>query len=243
MQQHEGRDIENPSAAAPRISGAIPSGSLAAALAGSFRALLETLARAEGGSGLAPFLDEWPTAPQIREVAPSRELPVLRYLPTVLAACVDDDAAAAFAPALAACARVLCATAAAARAFCWRQTYTARDVGGEFLANYAWTEILGSRGPIAAPRVASGLLLLGPRTTYPRHRHVAEEIYVPLSGTADWQQGDHTWRSRRPATLIHHRSEEIHAMRTAAEPLLALYVWRATDAAGADLGSSARLES
>jgi len=243
MQQHEGRDIEKPSLAAPRVACAVAPGSLAATLAGAFRALLDILASAEGGSGLAPFLDEWPKALQMREVAPSGELPVLRCLPAVLTARIDDIAPGACSPALAACARVLTAAAAAAQTLCWRQTYTAREVCGALLANYAWTEILGCSGPIAAPRIASGLLLLGPQTLYPRHSHLAEEIYVPLSGTAEWQRGDHTWRARRPATLIYHRSEEMHAMRTAAEPLLALYVWRATDAAGADLGSSARLET
>jgi hypothetical protein len=142
----------------------------------------------------------------------------------------------------AACAPVLEAIAAAAPTLAWRQTYTERDVGSDFLANYAWTEILGSSGPVDAQRIAAGLLLLGPETLYPRHRHRAEEIYLPLSGTAEWQQGDRIWRERRPGALIHHRSEESHAMRTAANPLLAVYVWRANDAAGTDLGSSARLE-
>ncbi len=84
--------------------------------------------------------------------------------------------------------------------------------------------------------LACGFLLLGPRTFYPRHRHEAEEIYLPLSGTAEWQQGDAIWREHPPGTIIHHSSEEPHAMRTHAQPLLALYLWRS-----ANLKQKARL--
>jgi hypothetical protein len=80
-------------------------------------------------------------------------------------------------------------------------------------------------------------LLLGPATHYPRHRHEAEEIYMPLAGTAAWQQGDGDWRDQLPGTVIHHQPFEPHAMRTHAEPLLALYLWR-----GAGLAQKARLD-
>ena len=73
--------------------------------------------------------------------------------------------------------------------------------------------------------------MLGPATHYPRHRHEAEEIYLPLSGTAAWQQGDARWRDRPPGTLIHHAGNEPHAMRTGAGPLLALYLWRSANLA------------
>jgi|SRR5450631_1798467 len=107
----------------------------------------------------------------------------------------------------------------------WRQTYAVADVGDEFLRNYGYAEIVGTKS-IASRRIACGFLVLGPSTLYPRHRHEAEEIYVPLRGTARWQQSDAVWRERRPGTVIHHRSDEPHSMHTGAEPLLALYVWR-----------------
>jgi hypothetical protein len=80
--------------------------------------------------------------------------------------------------------------------------------------------------------------MLGPATHYPRHRHEAEEWYLPLSGTAAWQQGDADWRDRPPGTLIHHAGNEPHAMRTGAGPLLALYLWRS-----ANLAQKARLDA
>jgi hypothetical protein len=111
----------------------------------------------------------------------------------------------------------------------WRQSYKVPDVDAEFLQNYGWTEIVGLRGEVASTRIACGFLLLGPETHYPRHQHEAEEIYVPLVGTASWQQGDGVWRARRPGIVIHHVSHEPHAMRTDKQPLLALYLWRSAN--------------
>jgi hypothetical protein len=101
-----------------------------------------------------------------------------------------------------------------------------RDLDSTFLDNYGWSEILGGSGPLASERIACGFLLLGPATHYPRHRHEAEEIYLPLSGTAAWQQGDAVWREHAPGTLIHHAGNEPHSMHTGAAALLALYLWR-----------------
>ena len=132
---------------------------------------------------------------------------------------------------------LVAAVCQAARSLSWRQTYAAKDIDRVFLDNYAWSEILGANGPLASERLACGFLLLGPSTLYPRHRHEAEEIYLPLSGTASWQQGDAPWRERSPGTPIHHASNEPHAMRTDARPLLALYLWRS-----ANLAQKARLD-
>jgi hypothetical protein len=163
---------------------------------------------------LAPFLADWPEAQAAtREVARS-SLPVLRWLPAIAA---DERG---FATSLIA---DLCRVAWSLE---WRQTYASHEIGSDFLQNYGWTELMGQRAPIEASLVACGFLLLGPSTHYPRHGHEAEEVYVPLSGTARWQQRDAVWREKPPGTLIHHGRNEPHAMHTGAEPLLALYLWR-----------------
>jgi hypothetical protein len=133
--------------------------------------------------------------------------------------------------------KALCGSAAS---LAWRQTYSVAEVGAHFLRNYGWAEILSPRArPTATPQISCGVLVLGPDTFYPPHRHEAEEIYLPLAGTAEWRQGDDdaSWRRRSPGTLIHHSSEEPHAMRTGDEPLLAMYLWRS-----ADLRQGARLD-
>lgn len=161
---------------------------------------------------LTPCLRAWPADASDR-IVEARPLPVLRWLDRLATELPEG------------CGRVVAALRKAAAALAWRQTYTAEDLGREFLDNYAWTELIGASGPVPCSTLACGLLLLGPATLYPRHRHVAEEIYVPLSGTASWQQGDGVWRARAPGTLIHHASNEPHAMRVGAEPLLAVYLW------------------
>jgi hypothetical protein len=168
---------------------------------------------------LAPFLADWTAeTPPLEAGTGGPALPVLAWLPRCAAdpRCLD--------PALVA---ELCA---AAPRLAWRQSYEPREVGAAFLQNYGWTEFLG-----VPARIACGVLLLGPATLYPPHSHPAEEVYVPLSGTAEWLQGDGVWRPQPPGSLIHHRSQETHAMRANDEPLLALYLWRGADMSAARL--------
>jgi hypothetical protein len=188
-------------------------------------ALIKELLQALREPALGDFLAEWPHTAEPRAVT-AFPLPVLRWLPQIAG---DSEA---FAVDLVA---VVCR---AAPSLAWRQTYTAKDLDRAFLDNYGWSEIVGLSGPFASERIACGFLLLGPSTHYPRHRHEAEEIYVPLRGTAAWQQGDSVWRDRPPGTAIRHASNEPHAMRTGQSPLLALYLWRSEN-----LAQKARLDS
>jgi len=186
---------------------------------------------------LARFLAGWPSASQLPGRPPEHRpkpfarapsstapaLPVLRWLPRIAADGASFDGAFV---------RALCRAAAS---LVWRQSYARDEVDAAFLQNYGWTELLPAAAmPRPAARrtsaqISCGVVVLGPGTLYPHHRHEAEEIYVPLSGTAAWQQGDAIWREHAPGTLIHHSSEEPHAMRTGEEPLLALYLWRSFD--------------
>lgn len=108
----------------------------------------------------------------------------------------------------------------------WGQTYSEADFGATFMENYGWLEVFGTRGHFVNDEVAGGLLILGPDTLYPDHHHVAEEIYVPLTGGTEWRMGAGGFRTREAGEVIHHASDVSHAMRTAKEPLLALYIWR-----------------
>lgn len=163
---------------------------------------------------LAPFLADWPETTQATRQVCRSSLPVLRWICTI----AEDDRG--FAVSLIA---NLCR---AAWSLEWRQTYASNEIGAAFLQNYGWAEVMGQRASNDASGVACGFLLLGPSTLYPRHGHEAEEIYIPLSGTVHWQQGDAVWREKPPGTLVHHDRNESHAMRTGAEPMLALYLWR-----------------
>jgi quercetin dioxygenase-like cupin family protein len=194
------------------------------------RAVLDRLS----APALARFLADWPADSELRQnfatplappgAASAPILPVLRWLPHIAADEASFDATFV---------TLLCRTAPS---LVWRQSYTRDEVDQAFLQNYGWSELLRPAEKRTSAQISCGVVVLGPRTLYPHHRHEAEEIYVPLSGTAAWQQGDALWREHPPGTLIHHLSEEPHAMRTGERPLLALYLWR-----GIDLTQKARL--
>jgi hypothetical protein len=176
---------------------------------------------------LARFLGDWPVSPVQVQVplqpclptpgSAGPPLPVLRWLPHM--AMDAERFGADFVQAL----------CGAAGSLDWRQTYTIAQVGERFLQNYGYAELLSPSAVTGVAQISCGVLVLGPHTFYPPHRHEAEEIYLPLAGTAEWQQGDAGWRRRSPGTLIHHSSEEPHAMRTGEHPLLAMYLWRSED--------------
>ncbi|MBZ9845505.1 dimethylsulfonioproprionate lyase family protein [Mesorhizobium sp. CA5] len=108
----------------------------------------------------------------------------------------------------------------------WGQTYTAADFGQSFVDNYGWLEVFGTRGHFVNDEVAAGLLILGPNIVYPDHHHLAEEIYIPLTGDTEWRMGEGNFHTRDAGEVIHHASNVSHAMRTGKEPLMALYLWR-----------------
>lgn len=173
------------------------------------RDLLQSL----GAIELDSFLGAWPEPGERRPVI-ATFLPVLRWLPELqIPESVHLRA-------------LLAAVRTAASVLAWHQSYEASEVGSDFLNNYGWAEVVGLSGEVPCESLACGFLLLGPNTFYPPHRHEAEEIYIPVSGTARWRKGDAPWCERPPGALIHHAPQEPHSMRTGASALLALYLWR-----------------
>ena len=173
--------------------------------------------------GTAPFLRGWPTRCAERSVF-AHSLPVLAWLATARASAIPSTVG------------LVEMLEAQSRALAWDQTYTMADVGAAFLDRYGWTELIGTCGPIASDALAVGILVLGPETHYPAHAHAAEELYIPLAGIAAWMRGSEGYVDRPPGTVIHHAPWVPHAMRTSAEPLLAVYVWQ-----GGDLAARSRL--
>lgn len=159
-----------------------------------------------------PFLAEWPEVGPHRVVQPAT-LDVCRWLEGMRA----DG--------------VVGAIRSAAGDLRWQQTYGAADFGAAFLNGYGWSEFVGLRGPVASERIACGVLLLAPGIVYPAHAHEAEEVYLPISGVAEWQQGEGDFAKVEVGQAIHHAAWVPHAMRTGAEPLAALYLWRGGDLA------------
>jgi mannose-6-phosphate isomerase-like protein (cupin superfamily) len=110
----------------------------------------------------------------------------------------------------------------------WRYSYPPRDDAPGLGQNIAFAEITGPEAPFRSNSVCLGLTLIGPETLYPAHRHPAIELYLVAAGTATWTM-DGVSRDNPPGAYILHPSQAVHAMRTHAEPLLAVYSWTGPD--------------
>jgi mannose-6-phosphate isomerase-like protein (cupin superfamily) len=94
-----------------------------------------------------------------------------------------------------------------------------------FAGRSAYNEIVGPDGLAISDSLRFGLFVQAPESFYPPHRHAAEEFYYVLSGTARWQKGEEALGLKPPGSCIRHAPWQRHAMETAAEPLLTLWVW------------------
>lgn len=185
-------------------------------MAGEAQEILEAMRgylRRRGDESVGAFLKGFDWSMQERPLTPGN-LPCTIHLERIVAVAGEREV------------RLAQLIAAGARALRWGQTYTEGDFGSAFLEAYGWTEIFGTRGHFANDMVAGGFLLLGPHITYPDHHHIAEEIYIPLTGGACWRKGGGAFVARAAGEIIHHPSDVAHAMMTGDEPLLALYLWR-----------------
>ena len=103
----------------------------------------------------------------------------------------------------------------------WHYHYPERR---DLAANIGFAELIGPAGPLRSDKIRVGFTFMAPGIFYPLHDHPAVELYFVLSGRAQWTRGTIT-AGQDPGTTILHASMEPHAMETATEPLLALYLW------------------
>lgn len=89
----------------------------------------------------------------------------------------------------------------------------------------AYAELIGPEGPVVSDKCRFGFYLQAPDCLYPPHSHAAEELYLLLDGSAEWQLDDCRPFTPPSPGLVHHQPWQKHAMRTGASPLLALWVW------------------
>jgi len=152
-------------------------------------------------------------------------LPVVKYFPDCIgeAMLLDADLAAAL--------------AATADDLQWRQSeaYSDRLLGDGFMANYGWCQLIGPHGFFPGDDFLLGLLMLGPERHYKDHYHPAPELYWPLTGPSDWKRGAGGFETRSAGDIIWHPPLRMHATRTGARPLLAVWCWTADTATPAKL--------
>lgn len=106
----------------------------------------------------------------------------------------------------------------------WQQNANYDD--SDFLANYAYCELIGPTGHAASDTIRFGLLLLDRNTHYPPHIHPASETYFVLSGHARFRQPDKPWRSCPIGQFVFHRPNIPHEIQTRDEAAMLVYWWR-----------------
>ena len=113
----------------------------------------------------------------------------------------------------------------------WLQSYKPEDFGSYFTDNYAHVELIGMRGHFMSDKIAAGFVLYGPQVDYPNHWHVAEEIYIPLTGTGFWSSDNADYINHKAGEFIFHESNMPHAIKCEDKPMLALWIWHGGDLA------------
>lgn len=74
-------------------------------------------------------------------------------------------------------------------------------------------------------RLVVGCNIVAGNTDYPAHAHAAEEIYIPLTNSDAhyWQANHPEGHVGRAGDVIYHASQEPHALKTGALPVLNLW--------------------
>ncbi len=116
----------------------------------------------------------------------------------------------------------------------WEQSYRKTDglVGDDMLSGYGFVEVIGTLGPFVSNRVRAGVGVWGPSIAYPPHRHQAEEVYVPLAGSAEFRLGEGDNLSMTTCGVgdaVYVPSLLRHGFRTKEQPLVVFYIWQAGD--------------
>ena len=193
---------------------------LGAALAGAAAATPDADAATTLG-GFADITRSLAPGPRERSVpGPVAPLPVCRFWDAAIAGAREVSES------------LVAALATLGPALTWTQNpnYRRQPPDGRFLDDYGYAVIAGpASGPpalVVDPRLALGVLLLGPGTHYPLHRHPATEVYYTLSADGEWWRGAGPWRRAPAGTAIHHPPNLPHATRAGDGPLLAVYLWR-----------------
>lgn len=83
-----------------------------------------------------------------------------------------------------------------------------------------------SEETLVAKNLNLGMLQLKPGVTYPAHNHPANELYLVLSGFADWYVNDEQ-QHVTAGSVIKHRPYDVHGWinTSTAEPLTVIWLW------------------
>ena len=98
---------------------------------------------------------------------------------------------------------------------------------GDGYRNYNLHSLLIGPGGCAYehPDFNLGIFMLGPRTLYRDHCHVAPELYLNLSERSGWRLGGKDWQDYSAGSFIWNASGEVHATRVYGQPFISVFAW------------------
>jgi len=108
----------------------------------------------------------------------------------------------------------------------WRATYEGTDIGDDFMERFGCFCIVGNNAPFASAALWAFMTYMPPGLDYPRHHHPAEELYLIVSGRADFMRDGAAPETLEAGSCVYHASNQPHAMRTTDQPALCLVFWR-----------------
>lgn len=108
----------------------------------------------------------------------------------------------------------------------WRRTYTADEVGQDFLDRYGYVELFGPRGAFHSTQLRGYIAFWDAGLDYGWHNHRAEEIYFALHGTPLFLSKTQPEARLKPGQTRHHTPWEEHGMQTLETPFFCYALWR-----------------
>jgi len=138
-----------------------------------------------------------------------RKLPATTYLNRAIAACRSEF------PTLSSRISEAAATL--------RWSYGYQSLPDSLARCYAFSLLVSPEGPVCHPRIRAGLVLFGPRCSYPLHRHPGiAEVYLGLAGSV--RQNDLS--VIESGHLLYNARGRPHRLESGTEPALLAYIWQ-----------------
>ena len=104
----------------------------------------------------------------------------------------------------------------------WYRRNNAEALGQPFFDGHANAMLVGPGGLEQRDDVWVGVTVMAPHITYPDHDHPPEEVYIALS-PGEWWNAEMDWTAPGPGGIIYNPPGILHAMRSHADPFLALW--------------------
>jgi hypothetical protein len=105
-------------------------------------------------------------------------------------------------------------------------SYPRELIGARFPKAHAFVSLIGKEAPFEAEDYDLGLFLIEPRTLYRDHRHLAPELYAPITGPHRWRFGiDDAWKELAANIPVWNEPQRVHATLVGSQPFLAIFGW------------------